>query len=355
LARGDAMSAEAAYRDARVACDDRRDSLDALEAGLGLASTALARGALHEAGARLDEVLAAAKAGGHGRQEVAAINGKAALEAQKRNFAGSAILYLRAVHRADAVGDVPGEAEGLMGAASMARRQGAFHEALDQFREAMEAFDRLGDRIGAARARIGAGEAHRQKEEVDAAETLFRDAMGACEELGAVGVAMEARLGLAAVHRIARRTDEARRLYDIVAGWADRHAVFEAGVVARLGLAQLALANEDLDAAYEPARAASVALKAVPGHVLWAPYRLVVAEQLARRGDMERTWQWLYGASELGLGDAVDIDVALLLTGLWERATAAGWTTIARHAHRLARAQWEGLGDPLRIREITQS
>ncbi len=354
-AAGRPASAGEAYRDAVVAFDSMRDGDEWFDASLGAAWSDLERGELDGAGERYDLVIPAARALGRARHEYGAIAGKGWLELQKRNLSGAGILFLRAANRAAAASDGRGEAEALVGAALVARQQGAFDEALEQYAEAAESLQNLGDRIGSGRARVGLAATLRQLQRVDDAERVLRESLTGADQMGALAAAMEARLGLAHVCRQRGAEAEARALYTLVIDWADRQGAFEAGVTARLGLAEVCLATGAETEAREHAREAGARLKPVPGHSLWAPYRLVVAEQLAVRKDMERCWQWLYAATELGLADTVDIDVANLLTRLAERGRILGWTSVTKHCTRLALAQWEALGDPLRIREITQS
>ena len=64
---------------------------------------------------------------------------------------------------------------------------------------------------------------------------------------------------------------------------------------------------------------------------------------LARRGDHENTWTWLWSASELGLGDTVDLDVARDLLSICRIARRYGWVNVLRVAGKLARQQFEHL------------
>jgi hypothetical protein len=103
---------------------------------------------------------------------------------------------------------------------------------------------------------------------------------------------------------------------------------------------------------YTEAYKAALHLNKVPGHWLWAPYRLVVAALLALRHDEDQTYRWLWSASELGLGDTVDHDIASFLTIICRVAHEQRWINVMKVAGKLAVSQWERLRLVDQAREI---
>lgn len=350
--RGDAQQAASHFWQALRALSAAGDDAVAIEARIGLGWAALQKGEMLESEAHYGGAVELARRSGNLRLEVNALAGKAWVEQQKRNFDGADILFARVHGQLVRLGDTRGLAEALLGKAFVARRTGRFEDARELYDEAVETFQEGEDLLGVARARSGLAFVHRQLKAFDVAEELLRDVLSAAEELGAAQLLMEARLGLADLHRLRGDADRARRTYLAHRQWAERQGMFEAAILGTLGLAQLALDEGDLEAAYRHGTEAVAHLDKVPGHWLWASYRLVVATLLARRGDQDRTWQWLWSAAELGLADTVDLDIAACLQAIFAIARERQWPRVLRLAGKLAASQLERLGEIERAREV---
>src|SRR5690606_22649453 len=107
---------------------------------------------------------------------------------------------------------------------------------------------------------------------------------------------MEERLGMGDLYRLRNERRRAAAIYGAHARWAERQGVFEGAISAHLLLAHVSLLEEDLAGMYASAQAAARHLEQVPGHWLWAAYRLVVATMLALRNDADQTYRWLWSA-----------------------------------------------------------
>jgi ATP/maltotriose-dependent transcriptional regulator MalT len=226
----------------------------------------------------------------------------------------------------------------------LARRQGRFREAAELYDEAADGFREADDLVGAARARLGLARVRCQQLDLAAARSWVDVAGKAATDLLDRRLAAEAMLVDGDVRRLGSDADGAEASYRGYLSLGDASGP-EGRVFAELGLAQLALARDDAHEAYERANGAAAALESLPHHWLWAPYRLVVAALLADRGDHMQTWQWLWSASELGLGDTVDRDTVALLTRVCNVAKLAGWGNVIRVSANLAVEQLERLGD----------
>jgi len=315
-----------------------------MEALVGMGWAAMRRGKFDRAERRYKEAMELAKAQRTFAGETACVMGLAWMEQQKRNSEGAEILFSRALARYGRLDDQRGAAEALLGKAFVTRRTGRLQEALELYREAEEAHQGAHDLLGVARARHGCGVVHRQLRNFKEAERLYRDALDIAEDLGATQLMMQCRSALGDIYRARGNLNRAREIYENHLRWAKRQGVLEETVLARLDLAHTALIGRDLGAMYQQARSASKLLETVPGHWLWAFYRLVVAAWWAMRGDGERTYRALWSASELGLNDTVDQDVAFFLTVICNRARQQRWEQAMRVAGNLALSQWERLG-----------
>ncbi len=338
-ARGDALDAAASFDLARGASAPAEVQLDAT---VGWAQAQIVRGEPAAAEGALAAAIEAARSAGSVGGELVALLAKADLERTKRNFQGADILYARALHKALQAGVRDVELAALLGTASAAAWAGRFEEARESFAEATEAAARQGDAVAEVRARLGIAAVQAQIGRPS--EDAFRAVIVDAEELGATGVAMEARRLGADVMRRAGDLDRAQRAYDVHARWAQRQAALDEAVLNDLGAARLAIARHEIERGITITRAVSERLRPIPGHWLWAPYRLTVAELLAMRGDGDKAWQWLYAASQLGLGDVVERDRAVSLTAIAKVANERGWTVMGRAAARLAGPLWEALG-----------
>ena len=148
----------------------------------------------------------------------------------------------------------------------------------------------------------------------------------------------------ARVERHAGSLAAAASRYDRVVREAQELGEHEVVVDAEIGRSLIALAHGDQHRAYECTTAAAVALETLPGHPLWARYRLAVSAQLAKRGDHMQTWQWLWSANELGLTDA-DRDVNELANQICNVAKLEGWGNVIRVSAAIAVEQLRRLGD----------
>lgn len=351
-ARGAAREADSEFREAHAAFQAAAQLTGVATALVGLGWAAREAGELPRSEKLYKEAMRLAKAQNDLRAEAESIAGLAWVEQQKRNFEGADILFTRVLNRFTSLGDARGAAEATLGQAFVARRKGAFDEAEELYQEAAANFSANGDALGVARATVGRAVVLRQRMRASEAENLFREAIALADELGAVGIVMDGRLGLAEMARVRGQYDRARQLYAAHVRWAERANLAEPAIFSRLGAAMAALMVDDAQAMYEQSLAASEHLARIPGHWLWAPYRLVVATMLALRRDEAETYRWLWSASELGLGDTVDHDHAHLLTTLCAVAQQQRWVNVVKLASKLAIAQWERLGHPEQARTV---
>lgn len=349
-ARGLPHEAAAAFEQALAAVGD--DAVTRTDATLGLADARQKQGQMAEAQRLLQEGLRDAKSRGDVETEAKALSGLAWLEQQKRNFEGADILFTRVLNRATQLGDRRRAAEAALGQAYVARRKGAFEEADELYAEAASAFAEGDDRVGVARARHGLGAVERQRLRVDLSEKLFREAQSIADELGATELMMDCRVGLADVHRLRGEFDRARKAYEAHVHWAERERLFEAAIVGHLRLAHVALLQDDQMGMYNHAVGASAHLEKVPGHWLWASYRLAVATHLALREDEDQTYRWLWSAAELGLADTIDHDIAYELTIICHVAADQRWVNVMKVASKLASTQWAALRLPDQQAEV---
>jgi serine/threonine protein kinase/tetratricopeptide (TPR) repeat protein len=350
--RGGAREAGEEFERAKVAFEQHNVQNGYVEALIGMGWAARQSGELADSEKLYQDAMRRGKAQKDIRLEANAIQGLAYVEQQKRNFEGADILFTRVSSRFSQIGDKRGAGEAAIGQAIVARRKGAFEEAEEFFEEAETSLQEAEDVLGVARAQVGRAAVQRQRLQLDDAEKGFRKAMATAEELGATDLLMEARVGLAEIHRLRGDRDRARQIYEAHAKWAEREKLLEPAILGRLGLAQIALLDDDLQAMYEQARLASDHLNKVPGHWLWAPYRLVVATLLALRGDEENTYGWLWSAKELGLADTVDHDIAYYLTIICHVAHQKKWVNVMKVAGKLAIGQWERLRLPDQAKEV---
>jgi eukaryotic-like serine/threonine-protein kinase len=328
------------------------DSQGIIESLIGLGRAAVQSGRLPDSEALYSRAMTSARQMGDRRLEAQAIEGMAWLEQQKRNFEGADILFTRVLNRYNQIGDKHGAAAAALGQAFVARRTGQFEDANEMYDEAADAHQEGGDLLGVARAITGQATVLQQLGNLDEAEHLYRQAMGIAEDLGANDLMMEARLGLGDLSRIQGGLERAEAIYEGHAAWAERQGVFEGSIFAHMGLASVALAREDLMGMYNQTNLAVQYLNKVPGHWLWAAYRLLVATMLAMRKDEEQTYRWLWNANELGLSDTVDLDFALNLLRIFEIACNERWVNVIRVAGKLAIGQCERLGKKTESRGV---
>ena len=222
-------------------------------------------------------------------------------------------------------------------------------DAIDLYGEAILAFQEANDPVGIARGLVGRARVHMTAGTMESAGEDLRNALASAEELGATGAAMEARLGLADFARRTGDLDRASRLYEAQIEWALRHELLEPAVMGCVGATRLALAQGHLHRAHEWVERAHGQLARVSGHWLWATYRLCVAQIMARRANETVTFQWLWSASELGLGDSVEVDIADSLFEIAGAAATHRWPNTLRLAGKLAIAQYERLGQDDRV------
>jgi hypothetical protein len=137
---------------------------------------------------------------------------------------------------------------------------------------------------------------------------------------------MNAKLGQADLQRQRGNTEDANAMYTAVHAWGKRNRVVDITIQSALRRAFLFLDIGDLRAVHSQATEACTWLESVPGHWLWATYRLVVAAYVAQGEDEEVLWQWLWQASELGLKDTVDRDNTDALLRIADRASHMGWS-----------------------------
>lgn len=334
--RGDAHQALEAFRAAQDRFQRSPDPEGMVTALVGCGWASRQAGALQQSEERYATAMQLSRQAGDRRLEAQAITGMAWLELLKRNYEGADILFTRVENRFSQIEDEHGVAEATMGHAIVARRMGEFGDADELYREASSEFAEIGDHLGVARAAHGRAQVQRQRRDLDGAAELYREAMAAAEEIGAVGLAVECRQGLAEVARAGGDRERSRKLLGEVVRWAERKESFDTAILGHLTLAMLAHDEGDARAMHGHAGDASRYLERVPAHWLWAPYRLVVAVLLARRGDGDQTWRWLWSATELGLGDFVDQDIADLLVYMVEQSVRRRWAHPLQVAGKLA-------------------
>ncbi|MEZ4317992.1 MAG: tetratricopeptide repeat protein [Myxococcota bacterium] len=344
--RGEVDHAVEHFTKAAELLEGAGDGPGTAQAQVGLAWALLQMGKLEECDEMYGRALYTARECDDQRSEVDVVQGRAWLEQQKRNFDGAEILFTRASNSWRKLGDERGMGEALRGQAFVSMRRGEFDEADEIYDEAVEAFQKADDLLGTAWCLIGKGIVHRQRCQFDEAWQEFNRALSIGEELGAIEIVMEARYRQAEVYRRRGEIDEAVKLYTDHARWARLHKKREAVIFAELGLAMVALARDDMDDLYERTNTVSRYLAGMPAHWLWATYRLVVAAMLAHRGDESQTYTWIWSASELGISDVVDEDIAYLLTDITAIAVRNDWRNVVRVAGKHAHTQLERLGDP---------
>lgn len=227
--------------------------------------------------------------------------------------------------------------------ADIGARTGSLQLACELYTEAEEAWLESDEGPSAVRSCIGRARAlvHMDKLD-DALHTADRAQALARAWLDPEGVVL-AVLMRAEVQRHAGGAT-AGSLYERAGRDAAALGLASVRVEAWLGQSLLAMARGDAHAAYEATSAASKVLDGLPGHPLWARYRLTVATQLAQRSDHMQTWQWLYSANEIGLEDA-HRDVAAMATSLSEVGRTEGWGNVVRLAGDIAVRQLKRLGN----------
>lgn len=313
----------------------------------------LGAGAMDEAEAAFDEAETLAASCGDAESEARAIAGRGSVAHHKRDFSGAEVHFTRAIHRMAAADAPRSMARVMMEQGLLARRQGRFREAAELYDEAADGYREADDLVGAVRARLGLARVRRQQLDLDAAASWVDVARTSANDLLDAGLQHEVLLVDGDVRRQrgdAAGAEAAYRAYLAFEGAEEP----EGQVICELGLAQLALSRSDAHEAYERANAAAQALEKLPHHWLWASYRLVVAALLADWGDHMQTWQWLWSASELGLGDTVDRDTVHLLTRVCNVAKLSGWGNVIRVSANLAVEQHERLGERAAARRVKQ-
>jgi len=317
--------------------------------GMGWASVRVGR--FDRGERRYREALDLAQARGDRVSEIRTLRELAWLERQKRNFEGCDILYTRAMARSARSEDVHGVAAALVGRAGVARRTGRFDEALELYAEAEQTAREVDDLLLVARVRHGQGVTRWQRRDLEHAEPLLREARTLAEELGAVQILGQCATALADVLRCRGNRERAQQIYMQHLRQSQRRRALEDVVLSSLGLALISLLDRDLQNMRRHAFRAHRFLDTVPGHWLWARFRLVGATLYAMSGDGDAVWRWVWTAQDLGLDDTVDRDVAFLLTVICNRASQEGWDNALRAAGHLALSQWTRLGrDKERVR-----
>jgi len=146
--------------------------------------------------------------------------------------------------------------------------------------------------------------------------------------------------------------ERARPIYEHHLGWSVRQGHFEGAIFAHLGLGMACMRERNVHGVFKHAEEAASFLEQVPGHWLWATYRLMVASMLALREDEQQTYQWLWSASELGLNDIADVDVAENLNLLVEIGSDNSWSEVVRLAGKLGVVQFERLQQAEKVGSI---
>ena len=332
-----------------------RDAQGAWEQALAQADTAAAM-----ARARVGLARARQAAGADGVYDALEAAARAASEASERHAEAMALLgqglllavehpgaaqqkFHRALHRLGSDAAPWRVATVLEAQAREQARVGSMNQAAELYGDAEEAWLEADDGEAAARCALGQAMACIERERLE-------DAMAAADRGQAVARAwLDPRGVVRAVGvraRIERQAGSgaAVSLYDRAVRDAGDLGLHDVVVEAHLGLSMLALAQGDQHAAYEATSAAAAALEALPGHPLWARYRLAVAAQLAKRGDHTQCWQWLWSAKELGL-EVAHRDVASLAHDICEMAKEEGWGNVIRVAGDIAVQQLQRLGN----------
>ena len=351
---GDAPEAEQYFVRARQRFEAHDNPRGVVESLLGVGWASMHRGVLDEAYHQLADALARARQMGDRRLEVRALASHASLEQTRRNFDGANILYEQVLARMDALDDPQGLAQALLGQGTVASRTGDYDEATHLFEQAAAAFQKMGDLNGVGRARTGMATVARMQRRWDLSGSLSKRAIDLFEELGSTVLLVEARLGLADLARFQGNLDRAQRQYARHAADAERHGAFEARIRAALGLGRAALQRRQVSLAEQHLGFAAALLREAPGHWLWATARLAIASLWAVREDPVATRSWLWSASDLGLGDTVDLDDARDLVDIVHIAREAAWEDVLPIATKLALQQLEGLGDIERAQRLRQ-
>jgi hypothetical protein len=347
---GRALDAQGRPLDAAAQLAIARGSLpsggEQVEATLAWCEAQLRVGDLRAARGAASEAMELAKSRKDLRLEGLAVLAQAACEQVQRNVDGADLLYTRAEARLAQVSDARGVALALLGRAGLSRRRGDWGEAEEGFDEAAAAFVALGDPLSACRARAARAEVLACTERADEAESALRLVIAEAEDLGAMAVAMEARLTLADVLRRGEGpSGRAVGLYEAQLAWAERQRLSDAVAAGALGAAHLALDEGDLESARALEARARAGLARTPSHFLWAPVQLLTARLRAHDRDERATFQALWSASELGLGDLVHPDTAQGLHDLARLARGRGWPNVLKVAGKLAVSQFERLGE----------
>jgi hypothetical protein len=249
----------------------------------------------------------------------------------------------KALHRLGGVDRPDLAAEVLEAQALEQARGGGMRSALEAYNDAHESWLEADEGARAARALCGAADCLVELDRLDEALEQARLAQGLARSwLDPEGV-VRAVVVRARAQRHAGAESAGRR-YERAARDAEALGLRELQVECHLGLSLLALHQGDQHAAYQATSAAAEVLEALPGHPLWARYRLAVAAQLAKRGDHTQTWQWLWSAKELGL-EAPHRDIAELATLLCDVAREEVWGNVVRVAGDIAVHQLRRVGD----------
>lgn len=354
--QGDAAAAAKAFTEALQALRKASDPREP-EAWCGQGWCSLKLGQLDRAEQAYAQAVERGRSLGDPRAEAVAIAGKAWVEQQRRNFDGADILFTRAVNQLARADEIRELGSATLGQAFVARRTGQLDEAVELYAEAADAFREGEDPIGEGRSELGRAVTLRQQGAFEASEVVLRETMSMAERLGAMNLLMDVRLALADLERVQGDLQRARRMYGEHIAWATGQHAFEEQITGHMGMALLALSDENIDEAYEQAQEMVVLLEQVPGHWLWASYRLVVATLLALRGEPGPAWEWLWSAEELGIRDTVDMDTAWCL----ERILAVSdgrsdrWDRVRKLAAKLVVPQLYHLGRPEDARRIQQA
>jgi tetratricopeptide (TPR) repeat protein len=342
-AQGEATEAGQQYARAQGLCRECDDRIGEIQAGIGQGWAALECGDLDRAASFYSAAMKASREVKDLKLEALSIRGMAWLEQKKRNFEGADILFTRVLNRSHQLSDQRGMASATLGQAYIARQTGAFRDAEELYEDAIETFREADDPLGVSRALVGCANALRQQGRWEQALEMLRESIGISEELGATKDLMEARLGLAEVYRNRGDVERARPIYENHLVWSIRQGNFEGAIFAHLGLGMACMRERNIHGVFKHAEEAASFLEKVPGHWLWATYRLMVASMLALRDDEKQTYEWLWSASELGLNDIADIDVAENLHLLVEIGSDNHWSEVVRLAGKLGMVQFERL------------
>lgn len=345
VSRGEPSDAMALFVAARDVLLGSGDTLLAIDALLGLGAVRLDTGDTEAADWLFADAVNRARQASAPRHEARGLAGQARVELYKRGFEPAAGLFARAATRARQLSDTRTAGDALLGQGFVARRIGRWNDADAHYEQARLLFRSAPDPVGEIRAGIGLANVAFQRNPRGIGERRFAVCTVLAQRVGAPLLQIEARLGLAHVARVRGDRERAARMYGDCADRALREGATELAVASALGRAQLALDQGELGVAYEQTTLAASALDELPGHWLWASYRLVVATLLAHRRDHTSTWQWLWSAQEVGLGETVDRDTADGLVAICEVAAEAGWANVVRLAGKIGTEQLERLND----------